>query len=179
MTSWRERINPQPMFDVLTMARQRESLGHYVARMEIGDTPGFRNDFIHDLVTKYSSSPYRYSPSRGEDVLISKVLETQWPNYSNENVVIGPANFLITAALASVTSPGDYVMLPDPGFATYKLSADFLGLRILYYPVYQAGNPSFPNLTDFVAASGVLPRVLIINNPSNPLGVAFEGAQIL
>jgi aspartate aminotransferase len=178
MTSWRERINPQPMFDVLTMARQRESLGHYVARMEIGDTPGFRNDFIHDLVTKYSSSPYRYSPSRGEDVLISKVVETQWPNYSNENIVIGPANFLITAALASVTSPGDCVMLPDPGFATYKLSADFLGLKILYYPVYQEGNPSFPDLTDFVAASGVSPRVLIINNPSNPLGIAFEGARI-
>lgn len=178
MTSWRERINPQPMFDVLTMARQRESLGHYVARMEIGDTPGFRNDFIHDLVTKYSSSPYRYSPSRGEDVLISKVVETQWPKYSNENVVIGPANFLITAALASVSSPGDYVMLPDPGFATYKLSADFLGLKTLYYPVYQDGNPSFPDLTDFVAASGVRPRVLMINNPSNPLGVAFDGAQI-
>lgn len=179
MTSWRERINPQPMFDVLTMARQRESLGHYVARMEIGDTPGFRNDFIHDLVTKYSSSPYRYSPSRGEDVLISKVIETQWSNYSYENVVVGPANFLITAALASATSPGDYVMLPDPGFASYKLSADFLGLNILYYPVYQAGNPSFPNLTDFVAASGVRPSVLIINNPSNPLGIAFEGDQIL
>jgi aspartate/methionine/tyrosine aminotransferase len=167
------------MFDVLTMARQRESLGHYVARMEIGDTQGFRNDFIHDLVTKYSSSPYRYSPSRGEDVLISKVLETQWPNYSNENVVIGPANFLITAALASCTSPGDCVMLPDPGFATYKLSADFLGLKILYYPVYQGGIPFFPNLNDFVAESGLHPNVLIINNPSNPLGIAFEGAQIL
>jgi aspartate aminotransferase len=166
------------MFDVLTMARQRESLGHYVARMEIGDTPGFRNGFIHDLVTKHSSSPYRYSPSRGEDVLISKVVETQWPKYSNENVVIGPANFLITAALASVSSPGDYVMLPDPGFATYKLSADFLGLKTLYYPVYQDGNPSFPDLADFVAASGVSPRVLIINNPSNPLGVAFDGTQI-
>lgn len=179
MTSWRERINPQPMFDVLTMARQRESLGHYVARMEIGDTPGFRNDFIHNLVTKYSSSPYRYSPSRGEDVLISKVLETQWPSYSSENVVIGPANFLITAALASVTSPEDYVMLPDPGFATYKLSADFLGLKVLYYPVYQGGIPFFPNLNEFVADSGRYPKVLIINNPSNPLGIAFEGVQIL
>ena len=167
------------MFDVLTMARQRESLGNYVARMEIGDTPGFRNNFIHDLVTKYSSSPYRYSPSRGEDLLISKVLETQWPNYSNENIVIGPANFLITAALASVTSPGDYVMLPDPGFATYKLSAEFLGLKILYYSIYQGGIPFFPNLNEFIAANGVPPKVVIINNPSNPLGFAFEGTQIL
>ena len=47
MDSWRDRIAPQPMFDVLSMARERERLGHYVARMEIGDTPGFRNDFIH------------------------------------------------------------------------------------------------------------------------------------
>lgn len=178
MVSWQSRINPQPMFDVLTMARQRESMGHYVARMEIGDTPGFRNDFIHELVTKYSSSPYRYSPSRGEDVLIAKVLETQWPNYHHENVVIGPANFLITAALASVTTPGDLVMLPDPGFATYKLAADFLGLKTHYYPVYQDGKPFFPNFNEFTFPRGLTPNAIIINNPSNPLGVAFESAQI-
>jgi aspartate aminotransferase len=166
------------MFDVLTMARQRESTGHYVARMEIGDTPGFRNNYIHELVTKHSSAPYRYSPSRGEDVLISKVLETQWQSSSHENVVIGPANFLITASLASVTTPGDFIMLPDPGFATYKLSADFLGLKAIYYPVYMDGKPFFPNLNEFATAHGILPKAIIINNPSNPLGVAFEATQI-
>jgi aspartate aminotransferase len=179
MVSWRERINPQPMFDVLTMARQKESMGHYVARMEIGDTPGFRNNFIHELVTRHSSLPYRYSPSRGEDVLISKVLETQWQSSSHNNVVIGPANFLITASLASVTTPGDFIMLPDPGFATYKLSADFLGLNAIYYPVYQAGKPFFPNLNEFLTTCGILPKAIIINNPSNPLGVAFDAAEIL
>lgn len=179
MASWRNRIKPQPMFDVLTMARERESRGHYVARMEIGDTPGFRNNYIHELVTKYSSSPYRYSPSRGESVLISKVIETQWPRHSEENVVIGPANFLITAALASVTSPGDYVFLPDPGFATYKLSADFLSLNIIYYPVYVDGYSRFPNFEEIIKKLPVLPKVIIVNNPSNPLGVAFDGSQIL
>ena len=179
MTSWLERIKPQPMFDVLTKAREREGMGHYVARMEIGDTPGFRNDYIHDLVTKYSSTAYRYSPSRGEEALISKVIETQWPNYANENVVIGPANFLITAALASVTAPGDCVMLPDPGFATYRLSADFLGLRVLHYPVYKDGQTFFPNLKEIVTASGIIPKVIIINNPSNPVGMAFDGSRVL
>lgn len=167
------------MFDVLTMARERESQGHYVARMEIGDTPGFRNNYIHELVTKYSSSAYRYSPSQGEGVLISKVIETQWPNSTNEQIVIGPANFLITAALASVTSPGDFVMLPNPGFATYRLAADFLGLRPLYYPVYQDGKSYFPDLREIIIAGGIIPKAIIINNPSNPLGVAFDGTQVL
>lgn len=167
------------MFDVLSMARAREAQGNYVARMEIGDTPGFRNEHIHKLVTQYSSSPYRYSPSRGENKLISKVLETQWQTYSEENVVVGPANFLVTAALASVTSPGDYVLLPDPGFATYRLAADFLGLNKVYYPVYREGIPSFPNIGEIVRMSEKRPRAVIVNNPSNPLSVAFDAMLII
>lgn len=174
MNAWRDRIRPQPMFDVLSMAREREKQGHYVARMEIGDTPGFRNEFIHELVTKHSTSPYRYSPSRGEEILINKVIATQWQSANEENIVIGPANFLITAALASITSPGDLALLPDPGFASYKLAADFLGIRIAYYPVYQQGAAIFPNLGEFISGLNERPKVIIVNNPSNPLGVAFK-----
>ena len=174
MDTWQARINPQPMFNVLSMAKNREASGHYVARMEIGDTPGFRNTAIHELIGKYSSSAYRYSPSRGEKVLIDKVIETQWPNALEDNVVIGPANFLITAALASKTSPGDVVLLPDPGFASYKLAADFLGLRIIYYSVYKNNTPVFPNLAEFVLNLQSRPKVIVVNNPSNPLGIAFE-----
>ena len=166
------------MFDVLSMARKREMQGHYVARMEIGDTPGFRNDSIHDLVTKFASSPYRYSPSRGENVLINKVIETQWPTYSEENIVIGPANFLITAALASKTSQGDYVLLPDPGFPSYKLATDFLGLKVIYYPVYNQGRAIFPNLLPFLQDQSKHPKVIVVNNPSNPLGVAFDRGEV-
>ena len=178
MLTWSDRINPQPMFDILAMARQREELGEYVARMEIGDTPGFRNDFIHDLVSRHATSPYRYSPSRGEGALIHRVIESQWPSCKEENVVIGPANFLITASLASKTSPGDFVLLPDPGFATYKLSTDFLNLRTIYYPVYADGKPSFPDIEEIARSLRVRPKVIVINNPSNPLGIAFHGHEI-
>ena len=162
------------MFDILSLAREREAQGNYVARMEIGDTPGFRNSAIHELVQKYSTSAFRYSPSGGEKVLIDKVLETQWPNSPEDNAVVGPANFLITAALASKTSPGDTVLLPDPGFASYKLSADFLGLRVVYYQVYKNNSPDFPNLFEIVQNQKIKPKVVIVNNPSNPLGIAFE-----
>jgi aspartate aminotransferase len=166
------------MFDVLSMARERENQGHYVARMEIGDTPGFRNDYIHELITKHSNKPFRYSPSRGEPELISKVIETQWPGVFESQVVIGPANFLITAALASKTSPGDFVLLPDPGFASYKLAADFLGLNIVYYSVYEDGVPVFPNLGEFISRLNHRPKALIVNNPSNPLGIAFDDSLV-
>lgn len=175
---WKNRINPQPMFDVLEKANQREKLGHYVARMEIGDTPGFYNHAIHESIAKFSSSPFRYSPSRGEARLIEKVIETQWRQATPENIVIGPANFLITAALASKTSVGDLVLLPDPGFPSYKLSADFLGLKIAYYPVGNSIKDGFPNIQQFITKMEIRPKVVVINNPSNPLGLAFSGKDI-
>lgn len=179
MSSWSDRINPQPMFDVLSLAKAREARGHYVSRMEIGDTPGFKNEHVHELIKKYSALPFRYSPSRGEAMLIEKVIETQWPTHTEDQVVVGPANFLITAALASKTSPGDTVLLPDPGFATYKLAADFLGLRIEYYSVFSKNKPTFPDLEEVIKKQQPRPKVVIVNNPSNPLGVGFDASIVL
>lgn len=178
--NWASRIRPQPMFDILSKANQRESEGHYVARMEIGDTPGFYNSGIHELLSKYSNEPLRYSPSNGEPSLINAVFESEWPQYSNSQfeVSIAPANFLITAALAAMTEPGDLVLIPDPGFPTYKLACDFLGLQTENYTLYPNPNLLFPSF-DQLNLQAKKPKVLIVNNPSNPMGIAFNGSQVL
>ena len=179
--SWGSRINAQPMFDVFSKANSREFEGFYVARMEIGDTPGFLNTEIHTLVAKHAAEPYRYSPSKGENKLIETVFKTQWPDLDDglNSISIAPANFLITAALAAVTSPGDLVLVPDPGFPTYKLSCDFLGLKIAYYPIFPNPKKEFPNLDFFCKENKFKPKVVIINNPSNPLGLAFDGLKVV
>jgi aspartate aminotransferase len=160
------------------MANERELQGNYVARMEIGDTPGFRNEYLHQLIEKYSKSGFRYSPSQGELTLRESVVESQWPDSSPEDIVIGPANFLITAGLAACTSENDYILLPDPGFPTYRLAANLLGLRVIYYPVFKTGRGFFPDLDAFVSDLKIKPKAIIINNPSNPLGIAFPAHEV-
>lgn len=178
---WADLINAQPMFDVLTLANKREQLGHYVARMEIGDTPGFQNNAINKLLLKYSQEPHRYSPSKGEPFLIDVLFETQWKQFAKTSydISIAPANFLIMAALAAVTSPGDTVLIPDPGFPTYKLACDFLGLKTLSYSLYQKNTNVFPTINYLDSDIKNQPKVIIVNNPSNPLGIAYGGEQIL
>jgi aspartate/methionine/tyrosine aminotransferase len=178
---WSELINAQPMFDVLTLANKREKLGHYVARMEIGDTPGFQNDAVNKLLLKSSQQHHRYSPSKGEPFLIDVLFETQWKQFAKTDydISIAPANFLIMAALAAVTSPGDTVLIPDPGFPTYKLACDFLGLRTFSYSLYPNNSNVFPSINYLDNDIKNQPKVIIINNPSNPLGIAYDGAQIL
>ena len=178
---WSELINAQPMFDVLTLANKREQLGHYVARMEIGDTPGFKNNAVNKILLKTSQEPHRYSPSKGEPFLIDVLFETQWGQFTKTeyDISIAPGNFLIMAALAAVTSPGDTVLIPDPGFPTYKLACDFLGLKTLSYSLYPNNSNVFPAINYLDNDIKNQPKVIIINNPSNPLGIAYDGKQIL
>jgi aspartate/methionine/tyrosine aminotransferase len=105
----------------------------------------------------------------------------QWRQFSKDvyDISVAPANFLIMAALAAVASPGDTVLIPDPGFPTYKLACEFLGLKTLTYPLYPNKSYTFPSLDLSEFSSNSLPKVIIINNPSNPLGIAFDGKQVL
>jgi len=177
--SWKNLIQPQPMFEVLSRASELERTGIYVARMEIGGTAGFENATIKDLLAKHSYGSHQYSPSGGEPLLIEAVRSSQWPDDENHSeVTIGPANFLITAALAAVTSRGDWVLLPNPGFPTYKLACDFLGLNILYYSSFELQNNSTEVFQNVGNSDLPAPKVAIINNPSNPLGLAASGELI-
>lgn len=175
--SWAERIQPQPMFDVLQRAQIQEQRGEYIARMEIGDTPGFQNLEMHRVLKNYAEEPFRYSPSSGELRLKSAVLSTQWPEFldSNMSVTIAPANYLITAAMASVTTQGDIVYLPDPGFPSYLLAANFLGLNVVYYNSLENLDLS---IRKTIGSTKLVPRIVVLNNPSNPSGLAIEGHSL-
>lgn len=105
---------------------------------------------------------------------------SQWSEQiaNDFEITIGPANFLITAALAAVTSRGDWVLLPDPGFPTYKLACDFLGLNIAYYSSFELQSNSTEVFQNIGALDGSTPKAVIVNNPSNPLGLAADGETI-
>ena len=178
---WADMIKAQPMFDVLAEANKKEKEGKYLARMEIGDTPGFKNSSVNRFLSKTSEEPHRYSPSKGEPFLIDVLFAKQWTQFSKDSydISVAPANFLIMASLAAVTSPGDTVLIPDPGFPTYKLACDFLGLKTLTYSLYPNNSYVFPPINFSELSSISLPKAIIINNPSNPLGIAYDGEQVL
>jgi aspartate/methionine/tyrosine aminotransferase len=128
-------------------------------------------------LAKFAGEPLRYSPSSGEVKLKNAVFASQWPGFSEleMSVTIAPANFLITAALASISKPGDVVYLPDPGFPTYLLAANFLGLRVIYYNSLESLNTK---IRMSIEETKLIPRAVIVNNPSNPSGLAIEGNSL-
>lgn len=78
----------------------------------------------------------------------------------------------IFASLAALLAPGDEVLLPDPGWANYRMMPPAIGARAIYYPlVAQAGYlPDFERLERLI---GPRTRVLLINSPANPTGAVW------
>jgi len=174
------RILPQPMFHIMAEAQRLERQGRRVLHLEIGDTTGFRNDDLIACLQEATAAPaLGYAPALGLHELRSAIAE----NYSREKrtvvtadmVAVSSANALISQTLAVLTDPGDTVLVPDPGFPTYGLSARYLELNVRHYRLRQDAGWN-PSLSEIVRMMDDQPKVraIIINSPSNPLGTVMD-----
>lgn len=86
-------------------------------------------------------------------------------------VTIG-ATQAIHLAMQLVLSPGDEVLIPDPGYTIFTMNARMLDAR----PVPYSLTPErgfLPSLEELEALITPRTRMLIVNSPSNPLGAVF------
>ncbi len=174
VNSWAKRIQAQPMFEVLDLVRGMESLGTDVTHLEIGDTEGFDNVILREhLVARARSVRLGYSPSGGEprlrEVVADMLAKDIGDSVEVDQIAIAPANFLILQSMAAISRPGCEILLPDPGFPTYRLAAEFLELDIRRYDTISThlglegdDHGDLPN-------NGI-PDAVVISNPNNPLG---------
>ena len=173
-----KKIKPQPMFEVLQKARNLENTGKDIIHLEIGDSSSFENTQLHNLVKKNlaAEGSLQYSPSRGEP----RLKEAFIYHYSllcnheffTEEVVVTPANAAISQLFTILANENDSVLLPDPGFPTYSLSAESSILEPIYYSLLEKNNFLFSS-NEIISIIKKNPRIkiVVINNPSNPLGV--------
>jgi aspartate/methionine/tyrosine aminotransferase len=75
-------------------------------------------------------------------------------------------------ALGLVLSPGDEVLVPDPGYTTFTMAPRMQ--HAVPVPYRLAPEHGFlPQIDDLEAAVSPSTRAIIVNSPSNPLGVVF------
>ncbi|MFS0730213.1 aminotransferase class I/II-fold pyridoxal phosphate-dependent enzyme [Curtobacterium sp. 1P10AnD] len=75
-------------------------------------------------------------------------------------------------AMTLVLSPGDKVLVPDPGYTTFTMNAHILGaVPVPYQLTPQHGFE--PDMAALEASITERTRAIIVNSPSNPLGSVF------
>lgn len=86
-------------------------------------------------------------------------------------VTIGATQALFQA-MTVLLSPGDEVLVPDPGYTTFTMNAHILGaVPVPYQLSPQHGFE--PDLAALEASITDRTRAIIVNSPSNPLGSVF------
>ena len=76
-------------------------------------------------------------------------------------------------AMSMLLDAGDEILVPDPGYPTFAMTADLLHAVPVRYPLHP-DHGFQPRVEDIEALVTDRTRVLLLNSPSNPLGSVFS-----
>ncbi|WP_104055382.1 MULTISPECIES: pyridoxal phosphate-dependent aminotransferase [unclassified Arthrobacter] len=76
-------------------------------------------------------------------------------------------------AMSMLLDAGDEILIPNPGYPTFAMTAELLHAVPVEYPLYPEHDFQ-PRIADIEALITPRTRVLLLNSPSNPLGAVFS-----
>ncbi|MBG6180610.1 pyridoxal phosphate-dependent aminotransferase [Arthrobacter sp. CAN_A1] len=100
-----------------------------------------------------------------------------------QSVEVDPGRVYVTAgaqqglhlAMSLLLDVGDEVLIPNPGYPTFGMTAQLLHAVPVEYPLH-AAHGFQPRVEDLEELLSPRTRVLVLNSPSNPLGAVFSEA---
>ncbi|WP_192811978.1 aminotransferase class I/II-fold pyridoxal phosphate-dependent enzyme [Arthrobacter sp. M2012083] len=119
-----------------------------------------------------------YTPNAGipalREAFAARFREQQNVDIGAERVyVVDGAQQGLHFAMSLLLSPGDEILIPNPGYPTFAMTSRLLHAVPVQYPLYPHNNFQ-PRIEDIEALITPRTRVLILNSPSNPLGAVFS-----
>ena len=124
----------------------------------------------------------RYTPNAGFEDLRQAIKEklredNHIQTETNEIIVTPGGQGALTLALMATIDPGDEVLVPDPGYASYKSQVIMCGGRPISVPVYEKDNFRMlaENLTSLITNRT---KMVIFCNPSNPTGAVLNETDL-
>jgi aspartate/methionine/tyrosine aminotransferase len=161
--------------EIMDLAAQRPDVLH----LEVGQ-PDFATP-VHIVEAACAAATQGYTTYTANKGLL-EVRESITAKLKRDNGIDVPADDVVITcgavnalfeSLAALVSPGDGVLLPDPGWPNYEMMADTLSARVSRYPLLadQGFIPDLDRLAALAAEPGV--KVMIVNSPGNPTGAVF------
>lgn len=178
-----ERLFGQPMFKLLGTAQQMEREGQRILHFEIGD-PNFDPPrvAVEAAIRALESGHNHYTNSMGLQELRLAIAEYTQKDLGFlpdlQQVLVCPANAIIDFCVRCLANPGDEVLVPDPGFATYFSSLNYNNIVPVSVPLREINNFQMKpedvrqRITDKT-------KLIILNSPQNPTGSVMDEQDIL
>ncbi|ABM08783.1 aspartate aminotransferase [Paenarthrobacter aurescens TC1] len=119
-----------------------------------------------------------YTPNAGipalREAFAARFREQQNVDIGADRVyVVDGAQQGLHFAMSLLLSPGDEILIPNPGYPTFAMTSRLLHAVPVPYPLYPQ-NDFQPRVEDIEALVTPSTRVLMLNSPSNPLGAVLS-----
>lgn len=165
--------------EIMDLAWTTDRVNH----LEVGE-PDFQTPaWVADAaIAAIRNGETRYSPNAGIGPLRARLVEkvkavNRLQCMESQIVVSSGAVEALFAALTTILNPGDQILLPDPGWPNFRMMCSLLSVEPVFYPLDQ-DHEFVPQVEDLRARMTSRVRALLINSPSNPLGVVLSEKKL-
>ena len=166
------KLEPNPDKPVLSLA-----LGDPTVFGNL-DAPAFVTEALQEVLKNPKANGY--APQIGSvpaRQAIAKYYETNYKLKLTEKdvVITSGCSGALQMAIEVLCSPGDSILLPQPGFSLYKTIADSLHIQTAFYPLDPSKNweIDLDRVEDVLKTNSGI-KAWLINNPSNPCGSVYS-----
>jgi len=145
------------------------------------DTPGcikrrVANALKRGVVAKYSLSPGL--PELRELIELFLARENMCYDWQKEIIVTAGSIEGITAAILTITEPGDEIIIPEPTYTSYREIIYLAGCKPVFVPLNEDKGWSF-ELKEYEKVITKRTKAIFYCNPNNPTGTIYAKDQLL
>ncbi|WP_409271313.1 LL-diaminopimelate aminotransferase [Neobacillus sp. SCS-31] len=162
----------------LDLANRKQELlkkGVDVIDLSVGSPDLPPSPLVTETIAKYSSDPLNYGYTLKGTAEFSEAVSYFYKQRYNVDIIaekevlqlMGSQDGLSHLALALV-NPGDYVLVPDPGYPIYEASVAIAGAEAYPMPLHEE-NDFLPVLEDIPAEVLAKAKLMILSYPGNPI----------
>ncbi len=170
-----KQLESEGAFVVLAKAKALERQGKSIIHLQIGEPDFDTPQNITDAGIKAMlAGQTHYAPSGGvpeaREVCAEYLSRTRNIKVGPENTIIMPgAKPFLFCALIALINDGDEVIVPNPGYPTYRSICKFVGAKPVPVPLVEENDFRF---SIDVLKSLITPKtkMIILNSPGNPTG---------
>jgi len=165
--------------EIMDLAWSMENVNH----LEVGEPDFPTPKWISDAaISAINSGETKYSPNAGINQLRGRLVEkvraiNQITCDESQIVVSSGAVEALFIALTTILNPGDQILLPNPGWPNFRMMCSLLSVEPVFYSLSSEHNFE-PDVNELKGLLNSKVKALLINSPSNPLGVVLGRKKI-
>ena len=174
-----ERLGTETAFKVLAEAKQLEAKGKEIIHLGLGQ-PDFKtpNHIVDATVKALKDGHHGYVLPNGipecREAVSRKIEKLYNAKIDPERIVIMPGGKpTMYYAISLFGEPGSEIIYPDPGFPIYESMINYTGAKAVPINLLESKNFTL-NPEKILSLINSKTRLLILNNPTNPMGSFTE-----